>query len=285
MHDGSGKSHYIATLIDRLQKQVGGDMQASLLEVTEETASRYRREFYDPLFRSQIVLPFTVGSPPPLIYDLTLDGSLWGEKENRAVTLAFYDTAGENLEEPATARRMVQYLRKASGIIFLVDPLQSTAIRQALPKGIVPPELDSRASPNSITSIVLQLLEDNKVLAAGAQVSIPVAMVMNKVDVLVDAGMIQTNRLWSTEQRHIGSYDTLAHDDMDGMMAEYFQRWNPDAYNNIRLHFNRHAFFGASAIGCGPDPVTNRYPFISPWRVEDPLLWLLSELKVIPKRS
>jgi hypothetical protein len=103
--------------------------------------------------------------------------------------------------------------------------------------------------------------------------------------VLVDAAMIETNRLWSSEFRHVGSFDPLAHEDMNGMMAEYFQRWNPDAYNNIRLKFARHAFFGTSATGCASDPISLRYRFISPWRVEDPLLWLLAELNVIPKRA
>ncbi len=280
----SGKSHYIATLIDRLYNQVGADMHAALLEVTEETAKRYRTEFYEPLYKNKLELPFTIGAPPPLIFDLTLEGSLWGEKQNRAVTLAFYDTAGENLQDPATARQMVQYLSKASGVIFLVDPLQSTAIRQALPESIVPPEADTNASPNRIIANVLQLLEEGRVLDANAPISVPVAMVMNKCDVLVDTGMIETNRLWSSEFRHVGSFDPLALEDMNGMMAEYFQRWNPDAYNNIRLRFARHAFFGASATGCAADPLTRRFRYISPWRVEDPLLWLLAELNVIPKR-
>ena len=279
----SGKSHYIASLIAQLENQVGADMQAALLPVTDETQERYRREFYNPLFKNSLELAMTVGTPPPLIYDLTLDGRQWNEKQHRAVTLALYDTAGENLQDPAVARQMVQYLREASGIIFLVDPLQVPAVREMLPSSIQPPQLDADAAPYQIIANVLQLLERGKVLQANEPISIPVAVVLTKCDVLAETGLIESNRLWSTEKRHVGFYDGQAHDDMSGMMAEYFQRWNREAYNNIRLRFARHAFFGVSATGCASDPQTRRYKFISPWRVEDPLLWLLSEMKVIRK--
>jgi GTPase SAR1 family protein len=279
----SGKSHYIASLIAQLENQVGADMQAALLPVTDETQERYRREFYNPLFKNSLELAMTVGTPPPLIYDLTLDGRQWNEKQHRAVTLALYDTAGENLQDAAVARQMVQYLREASGIIFLVDPLQVPAVREMLPSTVQPPQLDADAAPYQIIANVLQLLERGKVLQANEPVSIPVAVVLTKCDVLAETGLIEPNRLWSTEKRHVGFYDSQAHNDMSGMMAEYFQRWNREAYNNIRLRFARHAFFGVSATGCASDPQTRRYKFISPWRVEDPLLWLLSELKVIQK--
>jgi hypothetical protein len=280
----SGKSHYIASLIERLENQVGADLQTALLPVTDETRERYRREFYNPLFGKGLVLPLTVGTPPPLIYDLTLDGKLWGEKRNRAITLALYDTAGENLQDATTARQMVQYLRVASGLIFLVDPLQVPSVREALPPSVQPPPLDQDAAPNQIMANVLQLLENGAVLNSNAPLSIPVAVALTKCDVLRDAGLIDTNRLWNMDKRHIGYFDVEAHEDMSGMMGEYVQRWSMAAHSTVQRRFSRHAFFGLSATGCAPDPHTGRYKFISPWRVEDPLLWLLAELGVIPAR-
>jgi hypothetical protein len=65
-------------------------------------------------------------------------------------------------------------------------------------------------------------------------------------------------------------------------MEEQMLRWNQRAYNTVKTRFSRHAFFGVSATGCASDKDTHRYKYISPWRVEDPLLWLLAELGVIP---
>lgn len=281
----SGKSHYIASLVKRLEGQVGGDLQAALIPVSDETQERYRREFYDPLFKNGLELPLTVGTPAPLIYDLTLDGRLWGEERNRAVTLALYDTAGENLDSQDTVEQMLKYLRVASGIVFLVDPLQVAAVCDALPASVRLPDADRMVDPNVILSRVLQVLEDGRVVTQSGPLSTPVAVVLTKCDVLRDAGLIEANRLWNTDARHVGYFDAEAHSDMTGMMAEYVQRWSPAAYHTVRQRFSRHAFFGASATGCASDTTTRRYKYISPWRVEDPLLWLLAELGVIPSRG
>jgi hypothetical protein len=225
-----------------------------------------------------------VGTPPPLIYDLKLDGRIWNEKKDRAVTLAFYDTAGENLENSDTIRHMVEYLRIASGLMFLIDPMQSPGVRELLPTNVKPPELDRTAEPNQIIARVLEKLQNGKVVETNEPLSIPIAVVLTKCDVLRDAGLIEDNRLWCTDQRHIGYYNSENHADMTGMMGEYLQRWNLAAYNSVRTRFSTHAIFGVSSTGCAADEATHAYRFISPWRVEDPLLWLLAELGIIPVR-
>jgi hypothetical protein len=53
----------------------------------------------------------------------------------------------------------------------------------------------------------------------------------------------------------------------------------------VRLGFRTHAFFGVSATGCEIDPATRRYPQVLPWRVEEPLLWLLATFGVIPEKG
>jgi GTPase SAR1 family protein len=276
----SGKSHYVAALVKRLQEQVGTDLVASLSPVSDESQDRYNREFRAPLFDNSLELPVTVGTPPPLIYDLTL--SVRGENRNRGVTLTLYDTAGENLDRAETVRQMVDYLRPASGIIFLIDPLQVPSVREALPPQVPLPQLDGSADPHSVISRVLQVLKEGGVM--NDTLATPIAVALTKCDVLRDAGLIAENRLWSTDKSHVGCFDNETHDDMTGMMGSYIQRWSPAAYNTVVRHFSRHAFFGISATGCAPDKKTRRYKFISPWRVEDPLLWLLAELGVIPRR-
>jgi hypothetical protein len=281
----SGKSHYIAALINRLEGQTGLDMRASLLAVTDETSDRYRREFYDPLFGRKLELPVTVGTPDPLIYDLYLDGALFHDRRQRAVTLALYDTAGENFDHPTTVQKMVRYLKMASGVIFLIDPLQCPAVHEAVPSSIPLPDLELMAEPNEVLNRVLTELQDHELLVASEPLTIPVAVVLTKCDVLSDHGLIDLNRLWNTDKRHIGSFDLQAHDDMNGMIGEYVQQWSKKAYALVTSRFSQHAFFGVSATGCAADKATHRYPNVSPWRVEDPLLWLLATLDVIPTRD
>jgi hypothetical protein len=277
----SGKSHYIAALVQRLEGQVGNDLQAALLPVTDETSERYRQEFFDPLFRNRLELSLTVGTPAPLIYDFTLDGHLWGEKDNRSVTLALYDTAGENFDSPSAVQQMVKYVGVASGVMLLIDPLQLPAVREALPATVRLPEVED---PNAIIGRVLRELEGGRVLVENAPLATPVAVVLTKCDVLRDAGLIEPNRLWCTDERHVGYFHKDLHADVSGMMGEYVRRWSPAVYNTVARRFAHFAFFGVSATGCASDSGTRRYKYISPWRVEDPLLWLLAEVGVIPSR-
>ncbi len=281
----SGKSHYIASMIQRLESQVGADFNASLLPVSDETSNRYKNEFYNYL-QNNFEIPTTIGTPLPLIYDLSI--AFPGSNEIRAVTLALYDTAGENFNNENTVNEIMQYLQVASGIIFLIDPLQWSSVREVTPKSVNLPDSDKMADPNTIISRVLIELQNRKVIKEGGRLSIPVAVVLTKCDVLCTAGWIEKNRLWNTDARHIGSFDLEIHNDMAGMMSEYLQKWDHGAqatYNTVKGRFSKYAFFGTSATGCASDPTTRQYKYVSPWRVEDPLLWLLAELGVIPVKN
>jgi GTPase SAR1 family protein len=279
----SGKTHYVASLvIEGLERNLPSRFQASLMGLTTDTARR-RNEFYKQLFQRRVVIPLTVGTPPPLIYDLTINGALWRENVNRSVALSLYDTAGENLNDPATANTMVQYLRVASGLVFIVDPLQSPDIRNALP-GAVVPAYDPAATPDAILNQVLGMLAQRNVLRPGEKLPVPVAVVLSKCDVLRDYGLIDKDCLWNRNEHHVRFFNTMIHDDMNGTIAQVMRRYHTQAVQIIKNRFRRYAFFGVSATGCCPD-ANGRYPKIAPWRLEDPLLWLLAELGVIPAKE
>lgn len=278
----SGKSHFVAALVSRLQERAGDDLWAALLPVTDETSKRYRDDFETPLIKGRRQLDKTAGTPPPLIYNLSFDRRLWNEKRTRSVNLALYDTAGENLDDGDTARQMVQYLSVASGIMFLLDPLQVKGVRDALGPGASLPAQNDRATPQGIIGNVFSILKESEHVSQDEMLAIPVAVVLTKCDVLRDAGLIEPNRLWCMEKRrHIGRFNEEWHNDMSGMLGEYVRRWAPSAYNMITHSFPNHAFFGVSSTGCAPDRL-GRFEFVSPFRVEDPLLWLLAQLRVLP---
>ncbi len=277
----AGKSHYVASLVKRFEGQVGADFDASLVAVNEETQDRYRREFYEPLFGRGLELPVTVGTPPPLIYDLSIGGGPWGERRARNATLSLYDTAGENFDDREIVGRMLKYLSVASGVILLVDPLQAPAVREAIDDRANLPDLDRMADPHAIVGRVLQELDGGRINVDQRPFDVPVAVVLTKCDILRDAGLVEPNRLWRTEVRHAGVFDRALHEDMSGMFGELLLRWSPATFATVARRFPRHAFFGVSATGCASDPATRRYRYVTPWRVEEPLLWLLAELGII----
>jgi len=274
----SGKTHYVGALVNRLFSRTAEDLNIGLTGVTDDTNKRYEREFRRPFIENHNELPMTVGSPPPLIYSVRCN--LPDKNQFQSVNLALYETAGENLEDPETAREMVKYLSVAAGVMLLVDPLQIETVRQSLPASFRKPALDPNATPCGIINNINSILETHKV---DGVLSIPVAVVMTKCDELRETGLIEPNRLWCMEdKRHRDYFHREWHEDMSGMMGEYLQHWDLAAYSAAVKQYPRHAFFGVSATGCASEG--GRFKFVSPWRVEDPLVWLLTELGVLPPK-
>jgi hypothetical protein len=275
----SGKTHYVGALVNRLFGRTAEDLGIGPWGLTDDTNRRYEREFKAPLFDDHKELPMTIGTPAPLIYEVRLD--LPGRDQFRSVNLALYETAGESLWDPEKARETVQYLSVAAGVILLVDPLQIDSVRERLPASFTRPRKDPEATPTSIINNIRGILEEHQMSTV---LSVPVAVVLAKCDVLRDAGLIEPNRLWCMEdKRHIGYFHSDWHEDMSGMMGEYLRRWDINAYATVVSQFPRHAFFGVSSTGCASQG--GRYEFVSPWRVEDPLVWLLTELGVLPTKQ
>jgi hypothetical protein len=137
------------------------------------------------------------------------------------------------------------------------------------------------ADPHAIVGRVIHEIDAGIVAEGGGPVRVPVAVVLTKCDVLRDAGLVEPNRLWSTEARHAGAFDRGMHEDMSGMFGEALLRWSPATFAAVARRFPRHAFFGVSATGCASDRATRRYRHVTPWRVEEPFLWLLAELGLI----
>jgi hypothetical protein len=273
----SGKTHYVTSLIEQLQELVGSRFRAGMIPLDEDTVRRFNRELKNPLFGSHTRLPVTVGAVPPLLYNLMFDGSIWGENEPRSVTLALYDTAGENMNDRDKVRNLVTYLSVAAGIIFVVDPLQSLSLRQTLPPGTPLPDVNEESSPSAIVGRIRDMLE-----VTHGRFATPVAFTMTKCDVLKKNKIIPTQSPWNSNRMHEAVFDEGLHLSMQQDISEVFKRYELHTYNTFTQYFANHAFFGVSATGCSEDPATGRYKSVSPWRVEDPLLWLLAKLKVLP---
>src|SRR6266567_8417304 len=120
----TGKSHYIASLITRLQHVVGGNFDFSVSMLGDGTRERWHRDFYTPLFENKRVLQPTQRSTvdtivkTPLIFRLTFKNG----NSIRALNISFFDTAGEDMSKLQVDALSVEarYICKADGLIVLL---------------------------------------------------------------------------------------------------------------------------------------------------------------------
>jgi hypothetical protein len=145
----TGKTHYIVSLIVRLQREVGRNFNFSVRMIGDNTQLRWERDYYIPLFERKTVLPGTrpagtdASVKAPLLFRLTLRNG----NQIRALNLTFFDTAGEDMTNLDTMSIEARYIYRSNGIIFLLDPWQITEVRQHLSRMKLPPFDDLSKKP------------------------------------------------------------------------------------------------------------------------------------------
>jgi hypothetical protein len=276
----TGKTHYIASLITRLQHEVGKNFDLTVRMLGDNTQERWERDFYAPLFIRKTVLqptrPAEIDSQvkAPLIFRLTFKSGGY----QRALNLSFFDSAGEDMTSLTTMSIQNRYICYADAIIFLLDPLQIPSVRHLLPNANVLPS-DPKASPENIVGRLRDLFEHEYKLHATQKVKTLIAFTLSKVDTLVP--LLEPGSELQRPSQHFGYLDLDDVQSVSTEIANYLASWiNPTFCEIINDNFADYSFFGVSSLGAQPD-VNNRLSTISPLRVEDPFLWILHKMDLI----
>ncbi len=276
----TGKSHYITSLIVRLQHEAGENFGFAVRMLGDNTQERWERDFYSPLYERKTVLqptrPGEIDSrvKAPLIFRLTINSG--GRK--RALNISFFDSAGEDMTALDRLSVQARYICHADGIIFLLDPLQISSVRQQLP-GVNAPNYDPKAAPEYIVGRLRDLFERQYNLPATKKITVPIAFTLSKVDTLLS--IVEPGSALQRPSEHFGILDLADVQSMSTEIANYLKTWiNPNFCTTIDHNFARYRYFGASSLGGMPD-ANNHLVKVEPLRVEDPFLWILYELDLI----
>ncbi|MDR3074735.1 MAG: hypothetical protein LBU30_01685 [Candidatus Methanoplasma sp.] len=280
---GVGKSHYIAVLINQLRNSFSPEFGATMSPATDRTTLKYRDMYYKRLYEEGRKLAPTMSfeesreSREPMIYYLRF---LEGDSP-RVYTLAFFDTAGEDLNSTDTIRglNLNSFISRASGIVFLVDPLQIPYINTRIRMENKP---SVGADVANMLSNITNIIRTNNRLNMKDQIEIPLAVVLTKTDVLMKApeNDEESNILFGLNsslniEREKGKYDKTNLDQISAEIEEYMRRAVPNGFVQKVKEFKEHSYFAVSALGSNPTGnVLTRG--VSPMRVEDPFIWLLN---------
>lgn len=179
---GATKTHYLASMVHSAYhgQALADPLGCSEFAPDEPTAQRFQRDYYRALFGGGELLrstPPPSGDTPrvPLAFRATFP-------ESGRLTLLFDDIAGEVLTDRARRNRHAAFVRKADGVIFLIDPSWFPAVSSYLQErhGIPPqpPVFDQAALIDAVADEV----------ARSAQLErIPFAIALSKADLLPGA--------------------------------------------------------------------------------------------------
>jgi GTPase SAR1 family protein len=272
----AGKSTYIAVLLHELMNRVGTELDASLVACDDRTIDRFKRDFARPLFDERRLLPTTASAATsprePLVYLLTRTHTTrTGRDRNTALTLVLFDTAGEDLRSRDVTDLHLRYLEAADAIIFLADPHE-------LPGGGTP---DS--DPIDIIARVTEVVRGRRGTRRDGRLDVPAAVALTKIDAMLPpaAGQSALHRA----RGHPGVLDLddreAVHEQVRALLHER-QAGQLDLY--LSQHYAHYALFGVSALGGMPSDGRVAPGGVRPYRVEDPLLWLLYRFGMLEGR-
>jgi hypothetical protein len=280
---GTGKGHYIATLIHRLEQEVGAQFNFSLRMLGDETRERFEADYRAPLFRRKELIKGTDSAVVdsriklPMIFRLTFQDG----RKLRAVNLSFFDSAGEDMQSLDRLSTEARYICQASGIIFLLDPMQIDTIRQKLPPELLPPQ-EPLTEPSYIVERLRELFERQFALPATSKVKTPVAFALSKIDALLP--LLDPGSALKMTGEHFGRYNLADAQSVHTEIWNYLQSWMGGGFSNrVETGFSRYHYFGVSSLGS--TPAQERVETVSPIRVEDPFLWILYQLSLIKGRK
>lgn len=283
----SGKSHYIAVLIEQIKKRIGPNMNLLLTAENDFTVDRYNKDFYEPIFQKGKTIGTTVSATTdqkvqlPMVYSLrfTEDSLFEKNKIKEYMTLVFFDTAGEDLNSEDSISAVNKYIYRSDGIILLIDPLQLMPVRNRLPSDTPMPVKMSETG--DILTRITRLIEKSNKLKPMEKIKIPLAIAFSKFDAVLP--LVDSQFQLRASANHDNGFDYGDFEAINSEMMSLLDKWNgQDIIQLTKTRYEQYGFFGLSALGCNPHD-SQQIDVVLPSRIEDPFLWLLANNGLIKK--
>lgn len=290
----SGKTHYIAVLIEQLKRGVlmqNGNGHVRLMHLNRYTGETYRTVYQEPILRDRSVAAATArgrydaaGKPiraEPLAYQLSMQDNT--TNNTTTLNLLFYDISGENFADNTLLVLFGEHVLRADGIIYFADPMSMPNIHQNLP-GHLQMGITGRKAEEALGTLMFRMEQFSKI-RTGGMIEIPTAITISKADLLQ---YVIPRQEWSDYWlMYTPSYDGRVHLEdvqrVDQEVRHILQQQGEYPLLQVSKRFEQVSFFAIAATGNAPDS-HNRYARIEPHRCLDPLLWLLWKLRFLEAR-
>jgi hypothetical protein len=198
--------------------------------------------------------------------------------------LSFYDTAGEDLGSLRSAHDL-DYIGAADALILLLDPFMLPKARERLN---LPPSAITSSEPTiDVLSRVTESLRTSLGVDGSVRIAKPIAVAFAKMDAFFgDLG--DDHPLREEPSASEPAYDEQFGQATHEHVAALLREWQGDDIDiHLRYNYENFRYFFVSALGAEPDYDTAMVEpgGVQPYRVNEPLLWLLSHFRVVPRQA
>lgn len=287
---GAGKTVYLAVLHHELRTAVRRRFQADIRMTGDQQGGagsprQWLERNEEQLFIDHKLFEGTAaardGMRAPVVIEWRQPKRRLGRTVYDTTVLSFYDAAGEDLTSLDRVHTQA-YLGVAGGLILLLDPWQ---LPGALERIDVPRSaVRDAAPPLEVLSKITDMLRTTHRVKAKHRVRVPLAVVFAKMDAFFP--VLGANHPLLAAAPALPGYDESAGADTHEHVRAILHQYGADDVDaHLELNYASFRYFAVSALGAAPDyssqVVDAGGP--QPFRVEEPLLWLLNRFGVIDR--
>jgi hypothetical protein len=250
---GTGKTVFLTVLahelLNGLRRRFGADVR-----MTGVDRQALIGGFVGEVFSGQQLMPQTAatvdGRQAPTVFE-------WRQQHRvanmlnrfRTTFLSFYDTAGEDLNSSDKTHDLT-YLGAAD-----------------------------------VLNRVTEKLRVQHSIKSSKRIKIPVAVAFAKIDAFFD--VLGPDHPLLRVPAQSGPYDETAGQDTHEQVKALLHQWGADDIDtHLEYNYANFRYFAVSALGSPPDYASSTIDArgVHPFRVAEPLLWLLSQFNVVPRQ-
>lgn len=289
----AGKTVYTTVLVHELRRNIRRRFAADIRFAGDQqggpgSVSDWLKDYEQSLFSDRTLFESTAGARDGIKVPLVLQWrqpkrGLIGREVHRTSTLSFYDAAGEDMTSQEFVNAQA-YLASADGLIVLLDPFKLAGA----PDRIAVPDSSRRDAepPHIVLTRITELLRTNHAVRGKGKIPIPVAVVFSKIDAfyrtLGDGHPLLRQPDTGPFYDEANGRDT--HEHLRALLTDLDA---DDVDTHLRSEYKKFRYFAVSSLGAEPDydRRTVDRGGVRPFRVDEPLLWLLGHFKIIEKRD
>ncbi len=285
---GAGKTVYLSVLHHELRTTVRRRFQADIRLTGDQQGGagsprQWLENYEEQLFTRGRLFEQTAGAlnglRAPVVIEWRQPKRRLGMKTFGTTVLSFYDAAGEDLTSQDHVHTQA-YLSVANGLVLLLDPWQ---LPGAMDRIEVPASAVRDAEPPlEVLNRITELLRVSRKVKASSRVKVPLAVVFAKMDAFFP--VLGGNHPLLAKPAALPGYDETAGQDTHEHVRAMLHEYGADDIDAHLMHnYATFRYFAVSALGAAPDYAAKEVDAggVQPFRVEEPLLWLLNGFGVI----
>lgn len=279
---GSGKTNFLTTMLHELRNTPRTPVV--LLPMDTRTATKFR-EYEQRVYENRSPAGATDAgkAPEPQLWKVS-DRTRMTANTIPAYSMTIFDGAGEDVENirPTISR----YMSGSKGLVILIDPLTLPGVKATVSQNLVNWSTTADRGAGAATAMVdglIKYIRQSCGIDPRKRINRDVAVVFTKMDLVKDSFGAATV---TQPSPHVakGGFVKADSDAVDAEIRDWLHSRGESAFvDAIETNFSagKVRFFGISSFG-QPPTGNQQLGKVTPHRVLDPLMWMLSLEGIVP---